>query len=51
MDAEKNLLMVRGAIPGAKNDFVLVRDAIKKPRHADAPYPAGLAQPASVEAG
>ncbi len=51
VDAEKNLLMIRGAIPGAKNDFVLVRDAIKKPRHADAPYPAGLAQPASVEAG
>ena len=42
VDAEKNLLMIRGAIPGAKNDFVLVRDAIKKARHADAPYPAGL---------
>jgi large subunit ribosomal protein L3 len=34
--------MIRGAIPGAKNDFVLVRDAVKKARHADAPYPAGL---------
>ena len=43
VDAEKNLLMIRGAIPGAKNDFVLVRDAVKKPRHADAPYPAALA--------
>ena len=42
VDAGRNLLMVRGAIPGARNDFVLVRDAIKKPRHADAPYPAGL---------
>ncbi len=42
VDVARNLLMVRGAIPGAKNDFVLVRDAIKKPRHADAPYPAGL---------
>ncbi len=42
VDATRNLLMVRGAIPGAKNDFVLVRDAVKKPRHPDAPYPAGL---------
>ncbi len=42
VDVEKNLLMIRGAIPGAKNDFVLVRDAIKKARHADAPYPAAL---------
>ena len=42
VDADKGLLMVRGAIPGAKNSFVSVRDAIKKPRHADAPYPAGV---------
>ena len=42
VDADKGLLMVRGAVPGAKNSFVSVRDAIKKPRHADAPYPAGL---------
>ena len=43
VDVEKNLLMIRGAIPGARNDFVLVRDAVKKARHADAPYPAALA--------
>lgn len=40
VDEERNLIMVRGAIPGAKNGYVLVRDAIKKARHADAPYPA-----------
>ncbi len=49
VDAARNLLMVRGAIPGAKNDFVLVRDAVKKPRHADAPYPAGLLDTGLVE--
>ncbi len=49
VDAEKNLLMIRGAIPGAKNDFVLVRDAIKKQRHADAPYPAGLRGDAATD--
>ena len=43
VDVEKNLLMVRGAIPGGKNGYVLVRDAVKKARHADAPYPAALA--------
>jgi large subunit ribosomal protein L3 len=35
--------MVRGAIPGGKGEYVLLRDAVKRPRHADAPYPAALA--------
>ena len=42
VDAEKGLIMLKGAVPGAKNSFVLVRDAIKHPRPADVPYPAGL---------
>ena len=43
VDVEQGLIMVRGAIPGAKGDYVLVRDAVKRARHADAPYPAALA--------
>lgn len=43
IDVEKNLIMIKGSVPGAKNGFVLVRDAIKKARHADAPFPAALA--------
>ncbi len=43
VDAEKGLIMLRGAVPGAKNSFVLVRDAVKRTRPADAPYPAALA--------
>jgi large subunit ribosomal protein L3 len=43
VDVDKNLIMIRGAIPGAPGDFVLVRDAVKHARHADAPYPAALA--------
>lgn len=46
VDAEKNLLLVRGSVPGAKNELVLVRDAIKKARHAEAPYPAALVEAA-----
>ena len=42
VDAEKGLLMIKGAVPGAKGGYVLVRDAVKKTRHAEAPFPAGL---------
>ena len=42
VDAEKGLLMIKGAIPGAKGGFVLVRDAVKRARPADVPYPAAL---------
>jgi large subunit ribosomal protein L3 len=44
VDAEKGLLMVKGAVPGAKGGFVLVRDAVKRARPADAPYPAALVE-------
>ncbi len=44
VDAENGLLMIEGAVPGTKGGFVLVRDAVKKARPADAPYPAALLQ-------
>ncbi len=52
IDAVRGLIMVHGAVPGAKGDYVQVRDAVKKARHADAPYPAGLltTAPAHAEA-
>jgi large subunit ribosomal protein L3 len=43
VDAEQGLIMVRGAVPGAKGGYVLVRDAVKRARHPDAPYPAAVA--------
>ena len=43
VDAERGIIMVKGAVPGAVGGFVLVRDAIKKTRPADAAYPAALA--------
>ena len=42
IDVEKGLIMVRGAVPGSKGEFVTIRDAIKKARPADAPYPASI---------
>jgi large subunit ribosomal protein L3 len=50
VDAEKGLLMVRGAVPGSKGEFVTVRDAVKRARHADAPFPAGLIASAAPDA-
>jgi large subunit ribosomal protein L3 len=43
IDLEQGVIMIRGAIPGGKGEYVLVRDAVKHARHADAPYPAALA--------
>jgi len=43
VDAEKGLLMIKGAVPGAKGSYVRITDAVKKKRPADAPYPAALA--------
>ena len=49
IDAEKGLVMVRGAVPGSKGGFVRIRDAIKRARPADVPYPAStLAAPGSA---
>jgi large subunit ribosomal protein L3 len=44
VDAAKGLIMLKGAVPGAKGGFVLVRDAVKRARPAEAPYPAALAE-------
>jgi large subunit ribosomal protein L3 len=49
-DDEEGLILIRGAVPGAKGGFVLISDAVKKARPEDAPYPAGLgAVPAGEE--
>jgi large subunit ribosomal protein L3 len=43
-DLDKGLLLIKGAIPGPKGGYVLVRDAVKRARPADAPFPAAVAQ-------
>lgn len=42
IDEEDNLILVRGAVPGAKSGWVLITDAVKKALPAEAPLPAGL---------
>ncbi|HLF59072.1 MAG TPA: 50S ribosomal protein L3 [Alphaproteobacteria bacterium] len=52
IDAEKGLILVKGAVPGAEGSYVLVSDAKKKKAPKDAPFPAalrGAAAPAAAE--
>jgi len=39
--AEENLLLIKGAIPGAKGDYVIIRESKKRPKgwkpHAERP--------------
>ena len=41
-DADRGLIMVRGAVPGSKGGFVLVSDAVKRALPKDAPFPASI---------
>jgi large subunit ribosomal protein L3 len=38
-DVERGLIMVEGAVPGAKGGWITVRDAVKKKPHKDVPKP------------
>ena len=44
VDDEQGLILVRGAVPGSKNGWVFVKDAVKKALPESAPFPAGLKQ-------
>jgi large subunit ribosomal protein L3 len=41
-DAERGLILLRGAVPGSKGAWILVRDAVKAPLPYTAPKPAAL---------
>ncbi len=50
-DDDRGLILVKGAVPGSKGGWVLVRDAIKKATPEGLPYPAKLkGEAAPVEA-
>ena len=40
VDVERGLLMIKGAVPGSKGSWVTLKDAVKKPVHPDAIFPA-----------
>jgi large subunit ribosomal protein L3 len=49
-DADKGLILVRGAVPGSEGGYVLVRDAIKKKAPDGLPMPAALKTAAEAPA-
>lgn len=50
-DADRGLIMVKGAVPGADGGWVLVRDAVKRKLPEGVPFPAGIkaAAPAALD--
>ncbi len=42
VDAARGLLMVRGSVPGAKDGWVMIRDAIKRKQPEGLPFPAAF---------
>jgi len=49
VDDEDNLMLIKGAIPGSKNGWVMVSDALKKALPEGVPFPAGLVGDAPAE--
>jgi large subunit ribosomal protein L3 len=43
-DAERGLLMIKGAVPGHAGGWVTIKDAVKKAAHAGLPVPAAVRQ-------
>lgn len=41
-DVEEGLILVRGAVPGPKGGWLLLKDAVKRARPDDVPYPAAF---------
>ncbi len=50
-DVERGLILVRGAIPGAKGGWVMLRDAVKRPLPREAPKPGAFRKPENDGAG
>lgn len=48
-DEDRGLIFIRGAIPGSKNGYVLVSDAVKRAAPANVPFPAKLREAAKQE--
>ncbi len=42
IDAERGLIMLRGAVPGVKGSWIQVRDAVKRKAKLELPFPAAI---------
>jgi large subunit ribosomal protein L3 len=49
-DAERGLIMVRGAVPGSDGGYVLIKDAVKRKAPKDLPFPAAIRRAAEAAA-
>ena len=49
IDTDRGLIMIRGAVPGSKGGWVIVRDAVKKAPNGDVPKPGAFKARASAE--
>jgi len=50
VDAERGLILVKGAVPGTEGTFVKIRDAVKVAAPADAPKPGAFKKPGQAAA-
>ena len=48
-DPERGLLMIKGAVPGSKGGWVLVRDAVKRALPQEVPMPGAFRAPAASD--
>ncbi|MBD0865686.1 MAG: 50S ribosomal protein L3 [Rhodobacteraceae bacterium] len=49
-DAAHGLIMIKGAVPGSKGGWVMIKDAVKKKRPVGVPFPAALKKVAETPA-
>ena len=49
-DADRGLILIKGAVPGSKGGWVMVRDAVKRPVPKDVPLPAAILEKKSAPA-
>ncbi len=48
-DADRGLLFIKGSVPGSKNGWLLVRDAVKLPLPEDLPFPGAVVEIAAPQ--